>query len=530
MYHYVSIADRLKMFLQDKRMNTVLKLDPNPPRGAAGEVRNLYESDGWNDHVLRGCGRDTRAPAEDPNFATENNGRNIVLSMCADGFQPWTEVQNYSITPFMLMVLNFPENLRHKFQYMHMAGVVPGPRKPKDLQPYLRIVVDELLELYRDGVEYRDPFDGVMRTSRVKLLFTSADYPGHSDLNNQQCQNATYGCMKCVIKGTTLFERMAYNGYKEKARGVLPQRRTHKSIVEGGRIADEFYAKEKSDAALKKRRAEVEGKPYKPLQKQRALPVACQGVTGMSELARLPYFDMAEHTLLDMMHTISGVVKGHIVPLSKGARLKGIISSGQLGQSAAARDREEQDRFDRIARDEYHDPEEDAAPFAPAAVAARAATEKKHIADMDKKWRCPVDHWQLLETKCLGEIQAPGGIVTKRPYSLTGQTTAHDWLSFVRVYGKYFISQYYVGNEQVLMCDIFDIIKLASLQCITTEVLKELDVLVKRVCKNFDLLPDTEMAIVFHNLIFHMPAAVRKWGSVRATWCFPFERYVRVQL
>jgi hypothetical protein len=525
MYHYVSIADRLKMFLQDKRMNTALKLDPHPPRRAAGEVRNLYESAGWNDHVLRGCGRDTLAPAADPNFATENNGRNIVLSMCADGFQPWTDVQNYSITPFMLMVLNFPENLRHKFQYMHMAGVVPGPRKPKDLQPYLRIVVDELLELYRDGVEYRDPFDNVMRTSRVKLLFTSADYPGHSDLNDQQCQGATYGCMKCVIQGESRFKRMAYDGYEAKARGETPALRTHADIVRCGRLADVFHAKEKSDAEAKKEEAEAEGKEYKPLKKAKPIPPECLGVTGVSQLARLPYFDIAEHTVLDMMHTISGVMKGHIVPLSKGARLKGIVSSGQRGQTDAQRDREEQDRIDRRARDYYHNPLEDDEPVEPGAAAAKAATEKKHIADMDKKWKCSMEHWQLLESKCLGGMQTPNGVVNKRPYTLTGQTTAHDWLSFVRVYGKYFISQYYQGPEQFLMCDIFDIIKLASLQCITTEVLEQLDAAVEKVCRLFKrLLPGTEMAIVFHNLIFHMPAAVRKWGSVRATWCFPFER------
>ena len=41
-----------------------------------------------------------------------------------------------------------------------IAGIIPGPKKPKTLQPYLAVVVDELLDLYDRGVTYRHPATG----------------------------------------------------------------------------------------------------------------------------------------------------------------------------------------------------------------------------------------------------------------------------------------------------------------------------------------------------------------------------------
>jgi hypothetical protein len=123
--------------------------------------------------------------------------------MCIDAFAPWVDKQSYSITPIMFQVLNLPENLRHKPNYMVLAGIIPGPKKAKSIQPYLAIIVDELLQLYRHGIEYTHPHTKEKKISRVKLLFTCADYPGHSDINCQQCQGAKWGCMKCEIQVKT---------------------------------------------------------------------------------------------------------------------------------------------------------------------------------------------------------------------------------------------------------------------------------------------------------------------------------------
>jgi hypothetical protein len=173
------------------------ELDRQPP----GTVPNLQHSRAWRDHVVHGSGRNVNDRC-DPNWNTENDMRNLVLSLGIDPFVPWTNQQSYSITPFMLMVLNLPENLRHKHENLILFGVAPGKKKPANLQPYLALLVEELLALYKQetAIEYTNPTTGLKAKSRVKLLFTCADYPGHSDIRNQQCQGARWGCMTCDLK------------------------------------------------------------------------------------------------------------------------------------------------------------------------------------------------------------------------------------------------------------------------------------------------------------------------------------------
>ena len=175
---------------------TAAELTPQLP----GDVPNLHYSAGWRDHVVLGHGRAVSLPSLDPLWNTENDGHNIVLALCIDAFVPWPDRTSYSITPIMLQVLNLPENIRHKFQNCILYGVVPGPHKPKTLQPYLALLVDELLELHSAGVQYINPVTQNLAVARVKLLFTSADYPGHGEIRSQQCQGATFGCMTCELQ------------------------------------------------------------------------------------------------------------------------------------------------------------------------------------------------------------------------------------------------------------------------------------------------------------------------------------------
>jgi hypothetical protein len=60
-----------------------------------------------------------------------------------------------------------------------------------------------------------------------------------------------------------------------------------------------------------------------------------RGVTSVSPLAQLPYFDIATMTLLDMMHINSGVIGRHLVPALCGGRLK------SAGKAEAERHRKE---------------------------------------------------------------------------------------------------------------------------------------------------------------------------------------------
>src|SRR6185312_14297407 len=111
-----SVRDLLKL-PQDEH----LKLAPNqrlPPYN--DRCFNIYESWRWWWHVTIGVGPVLDADHQDASFAEHEN--KIILSLTTDGFQPWHTSGGfkgtYSITPISCMILNLPENLRHRPEFM----------------------------------------------------------------------------------------------------------------------------------------------------------------------------------------------------------------------------------------------------------------------------------------------------------------------------------------------------------------------------------------------------------------------------
>lgn len=199
MFLFLGVEARLNLMLTDIRCYDLMKLQGPTEKPPDCTSTNMYESTGWWDHVVQGYGRFVKEAHRDASFFTENDGHNIVLTMCVDAFVPFKGVKAHSITPFMFMVLNLPENLRHRHTHMILAAEVPGPKKPQNLQTYIEVVVKELLRLSVHGVKYINPRTKEPCVARIKLLLTNADYPGHSDLNHQQCMGGN-ACMKCIVQ------------------------------------------------------------------------------------------------------------------------------------------------------------------------------------------------------------------------------------------------------------------------------------------------------------------------------------------
>lgn len=295
------------------------------------DCRNLWESVGWH-----------RGITKDPKMSQSDNS--IVLSLNIDGFQPFTR-GGITLHPLLLQILNLPENMRHQDSFMVLAGVIPGRKAPKNLNTYMEPMVDELLHLYENGMLYHDPYLNTPRRAYVKLLFTACDFPGHAMVNCMHKQGSIYGCHKCDLQGVVVKKdvggtsRVLYQGFAGLAASppVLPAKLTdaiyrrrggayaHLGEKHRARKADPTVpAKEKTMTALKKARM-----------------ANCLQVHGRSQLARLPGFDMVEGALLDMMHTLQGIISGHIMPLLKGERLGKYAAPKQKAISKAQQKRNE---------------------------------------------------------------------------------------------------------------------------------------------------------------------------------------------
>jgi hypothetical protein len=163
-------------------------LPEGPPRKPTidDDCRNIHESVGWWEKI-----EEERTPG------WKQGEHGIVLSLNVDGVQPFDRGQR-TVTPIVCMIQNLPENLRHRAEYLLLAGLIPNS-EPKNLNPFMEVLVNELLVLWKDGITFTEPKSRHPRVARVMLLFTACDYPAHCHLNLQRGQSSQYGCHKCDV-------------------------------------------------------------------------------------------------------------------------------------------------------------------------------------------------------------------------------------------------------------------------------------------------------------------------------------------
>lgn len=103
--------------------------------------------------------------------------------------------KQYSVLPLCLVAYNLPPHMRTRLGAVHVAGIIPGP-SPKVVQPFLEVIVDELLYLWLEGVSVTYPKLTAARkldasnvdiptgrtVARCMLIHIMGDYRGNSNL------------------------------------------------------------------------------------------------------------------------------------------------------------------------------------------------------------------------------------------------------------------------------------------------------------------------------------------------------------
>ncbi|KAD5318213.1 hypothetical protein E3N88_18159 [Mikania micrantha] len=146
-----------------------------------------------------------------PNFAKEP--RNVRLGLAADGFNPFGNMSlTYSMWPVVLTTYNTPPWLCMKESSFMLTLLIPGPKSPdKDIDVFLRPLVDELKILWIDGVQMRDASTKTVFTMRAALLWTINDYPAHSSLSGwsgqgyKACPTCNADTPSCLVTNKIAF-------------------------------------------------------------------------------------------------------------------------------------------------------------------------------------------------------------------------------------------------------------------------------------------------------------------------------------
>ena len=84
---------------------------------------------------------------------------------------------------------------------MMLVGIIPGngDHEAKSVDPYLEVVVDELLAL--SGTTFYDAYRKAPFDFKVHTLSYVLDYPGLNKLFHSTGANALQGCMWCDMRG-----------------------------------------------------------------------------------------------------------------------------------------------------------------------------------------------------------------------------------------------------------------------------------------------------------------------------------------
>jgi hypothetical protein len=128
----------------------------------------------------------------------DEDPRNVRLGLASDGFNPLGMLNvNYTCWPVILIPHNLAPWLCMKQPYWMMSMLIPGPKSPGvNIDVYLKPLIDELKELWVEGVESWDEKEKKNFTLRTLLLWTINDFPTYAMLSGWSTKGK-FACPCC---------------------------------------------------------------------------------------------------------------------------------------------------------------------------------------------------------------------------------------------------------------------------------------------------------------------------------------------
>ena len=128
----------------------------------------------------------------------DSDPRNVRLGLASDGFNPFGMLNvNYTCWPVILIPYNLPPWLCLKQPYWMMSMLIPGPKSPGvNIDVYLQPLIDELHDLWVNGVLTWDEKEKKNFTLHAILLWTINDFPAYAMLSGWSTKGK-FACPYC---------------------------------------------------------------------------------------------------------------------------------------------------------------------------------------------------------------------------------------------------------------------------------------------------------------------------------------------
>lgn len=191
-FKYLSVATRIARLFSDPVTSQLIQNHNSVPVDHM-ELSTIHSSPAWKEWY-----------GEDGIF--HGDRRAISFAICTDGLCPFAHEKNtYTMWPIFLIPLNLPHRLRSNSGSMMLTGIVPGPKEPEDLDPYLDLIVDDIHHLNK--LKMHDGLNDEEFELQANILLHVFDYVGqtkvfkmHGELLMCILLVESAHAMRCVIE------------------------------------------------------------------------------------------------------------------------------------------------------------------------------------------------------------------------------------------------------------------------------------------------------------------------------------------
>ena len=190
-FTYLPVGPRLVRLFGTKNLAEIVQSHGLQQGSKRSHLYDIHDSTAWK-LVYSTTGQ----------FASEF--RSISFAFNTDRFNPYSQNRvSYSMWPIILTVLNFPRKVRYSHSNFWLVGTIPGngSKEPHSVDPYLSVLVDELLEITNKVVF--DSYQNAPFNLKVDILLYILDYKGVGKVFNLMGPNAYQACAWCDLEGKT---------------------------------------------------------------------------------------------------------------------------------------------------------------------------------------------------------------------------------------------------------------------------------------------------------------------------------------
>ncbi|XP_004490351.1 uncharacterized protein [Cicer arietinum] len=134
--------------------------------------------------------------------------RNVRLGVASDGFNPFKTMSiTHSTWPVMVIPYNLPPWMCMKQSFFMLSLLIPGPKGPgNNIDVYLQPLVQELQDLWENGIETFDAYKKETFQLHVVIMWTINDFPAYANLSGWSTKGQ-YACPCCGIETTSRWLR-----------------------------------------------------------------------------------------------------------------------------------------------------------------------------------------------------------------------------------------------------------------------------------------------------------------------------------